>query len=315
MISVILPPFNCKNYIERSIDSILNQKMNTDDFKVILINDGSTDNSQLIIEKFVDNNLNFKCKYQENKGPGEARNIGLNLAIGEYVYFMDSDDFLSPYAFSKYIYIYLNYKEIGIFMFDYNLFRNNKDHIRFSKRNNLPSEIIFYGNSKEYIDKFGLTLSLWCCIIKKEIINNCNVWFPKLFYAEDWHFLLNLLQYPNLLILKTNDKIYNHILNSSGITYNKDNSHLLKLIDSLFKSCLYLLKLQNSLFFPDTLIAESLNNHNFDIIIKLMKGNFKFKQTKNYLIYFRKNKIIPLSINTPYYYKFINNITTNSFIF
>lgn len=89
-ISVIIPIYNTGLYLSECIDCIINQTLK--DIEIILINDGSYDNSEEICLKYKDKYSNIKYYYQENQGASVARNKGLEIASGEFIYFMDSDD-------------------------------------------------------------------------------------------------------------------------------------------------------------------------------------------------------------------------------
>lgn len=91
-ISVIVPVYNTEKYIEKCINSILKQTYSN--IELIIINDGSTDNSESIIKKITKNKSNVKYKKIKNSGVAHARNIGLEMATGKYVGFVDSDDFI-----------------------------------------------------------------------------------------------------------------------------------------------------------------------------------------------------------------------------
>ncbi|MBE6492858.1 MAG: glycosyltransferase family 2 protein [Methanobrevibacter sp.] len=99
-ISVIMPVFNVESYIEEALDSLLNQTM-IEDIEVIMIDDGSTDDSRYIIDEYASNYENFHAYHKKREGQGIARNYGLNYAKGEYVHFMDSDDYLPPRAYEN----------------------------------------------------------------------------------------------------------------------------------------------------------------------------------------------------------------------
>ena len=89
-ISVIVPIYNTENYLRECLDSIVNQTF--EDIEIICINDGSTDSSLNILEDYSMKDSRIKIISQENKGQGSARNNGLDIANGDYIYFMDSDD-------------------------------------------------------------------------------------------------------------------------------------------------------------------------------------------------------------------------------
>jgi len=97
-ISVIIPAYNVEGYVEQAIQSVLSQTILPDE--IIIINDGSTDNTAHVLEKYVNNSL-FKIFHTLNKGLGEARNRGLKESCSEYVYFFDSDDLLNSSFIEK----------------------------------------------------------------------------------------------------------------------------------------------------------------------------------------------------------------------
>ena len=99
-ISVIIPVYNVEPYLEYCLESILNQTM-IEDIEVLMIDNGSTDNSRYIIENYALDYDNFFAFHQENKGQGIARNFGLRKARGEYIHFMDSDDYLKDDAYER----------------------------------------------------------------------------------------------------------------------------------------------------------------------------------------------------------------------
>lgn len=105
-VSVILPVYNTEKYIKQMLESLEQQIMNKNDFEVFIINDGSTDNSAFIINQFIKDNpsMNIKYIYQENAGVSAARNLGLSLVTGDYVYMCDGDDIVDEYA------LYVMYK-------------------------------------------------------------------------------------------------------------------------------------------------------------------------------------------------------------
>ena len=91
-LSFIIPIYNCEQYIKQNLDIILSSQLSSDDYEVILVDDGSSDGSAGICKQYADQNRNIRYIYQRNQGPATARNTGLDNAKGDYVWFVDADD-------------------------------------------------------------------------------------------------------------------------------------------------------------------------------------------------------------------------------
>ena len=96
LISIIIPVYNVESYLRQCLDSVLEQ--NADNFELICINDGSTDNSALVLEEYASRHKHMKVLHVENGGTAKARNIGIEMAQGEYIWFVDSDDWIQANA-------------------------------------------------------------------------------------------------------------------------------------------------------------------------------------------------------------------------
>lgn len=92
-ISVIIPVYNASKYLKECLDSVVNQTLK--DIEIICVNDGSTDNSLSILEKYAQNDDRIKIINQENKGLSEARNVAIEVASGDYIGFVDADDYIN----------------------------------------------------------------------------------------------------------------------------------------------------------------------------------------------------------------------------
>lgn len=101
-ISLIVPSYNVESFLKRCIASCLDQDLSMDDYEIIIVNDGSTDNTLQIAQSLCKNN-NVKILNKDNGGLGSARNAGLNVAQGDYVWFIDSDDWISANCLNEVI--------------------------------------------------------------------------------------------------------------------------------------------------------------------------------------------------------------------
>ena len=181
-ISVIVPAYNAEDYLSETLDSLVNQTFK--DFEVVIVNDGSTDKTQKIIDKYCLKYSNFRSVTQHNSGVSEARNKGINIATGDYLAFLDSDDLYTPQALEKlYEAAMENNAELvtGI-AGHFNLFGSyvHKNTINLSNKKDIdPFE-------KRLIWSFSQCNKLF---LRKKIIET-GIRFPNLKYAEDGAFVL-----------------------------------------------------------------------------------------------------------------------------
>lgn len=224
-ISVIVPVYNVELYIERCVDSILNQSFA--DLELILIDDGSTDNSGKICDGYVDKDSRVLIFHNDNRGVSASRNYGIKKANGEWICFVDGDDWLDK----SILQILFGYEQIA-------------DLIQF-KYNVIGSEDIFNGESvlsvaymsqKNYLNCQYYNPNCWGYIFnRKKIIEN-NLFFPEnIKIAEDQAFVLKYLAVcENILI--SPEKGYNYYVRegsamNSSSSFNKAADHLLAIED------------------------------------------------------------------------------------
>ena len=178
-VSIIVPVYNVENYLKKCLDSLINQTLK--DIEIIIVNDGSTDNSKSIIEEYAKNDNRIVVCEKKNGGLSDARNFGLNYVNSEYVAFLDSDDYveLSIYEkmYNKAIEEKADYVECD-FYWSY----PNKNKI---------DKGIRYTNKKEMIRDARVVA--WNKLIKKSIIKEL---FPVGLYYEDIEFFYKLV--PNI---------------------------------------------------------------------------------------------------------------------
>ena len=225
-ISIIIPVFNSADYLKRCLDSITKQTFNLDDVEVIIINDGSTDKSEEIIKQYK-LKLNLHYLKQKNHGQSYSRNKGLKIAKGEYITFIDSDDFLASTMLEKL------YKKI--IQNDYDIVTCALAKVKGEKIKPLIECL-----SQDEIRNFILTKVGPCnMLIKKAFLRQNNFSFPLLHKYED-------IAVIPLLGLKTDVKIkalpevlYYYYDNSNSVM---NSSKYTKDFDDIFTSMSLLLK-------------------------------------------------------------------------
>ena len=193
-VSVIVPVYNVEKYITRCLTSLINQTL--DDLEIILVNDGSQDNSEQIIRQFKRKHNNIIYVTKENGGLSSARNFGLIYATGEYVAFLDSDDYADRTTYQK---MYEKAKA------------TNSDYVecdfiwQYPDRQKIDTGYR-YKDKKEMFEKARVVA--WNKLIKRDIIINNKLEFPVGLYYEDVEFFYKLLPYVNSFAFVEEPLIY-----------------------------------------------------------------------------------------------------------
>ena len=225
LISLIVPFYNCEKYIEECIKSLINQDY--DNIEIILINDGSTDLSTEIAKKYAKKDNRIRLVEQENSGVSVARNKGIELAKGEYIAFVDSDDFLEKdYISFLYDLITNNNTDIsvslGIRKFDkYGGEKKAKEQMQQSiilDKIKATEELLYYNIGVQPFNK----------LISRNLINKNNIKFEEsIAYGED--FIFNIDCFTNANAVAVGDKIiYNYRVDNENSAMAKLKPRLIK---------------------------------------------------------------------------------------
>ena len=164
--SIIIPVYNVKQYLEKCLISILVQ--NQKDVEVILVDDGSTDGSDIICDKYSDKYENIRTIHQKNEGLSGARNTGLNYANGKWILFLDSDDIVTKDYIAFLTNAIKNYK-FDILIFRYKKF---KDHIKFLNNINSGIKCITKKNAFKSLGEDKYSCYAWNKLYKKDLFKD-----------------------------------------------------------------------------------------------------------------------------------------------
>lgn len=202
--SIIIPVYNCQDYVGRCIESILNQNYNN--YEIILINDGSSDNSGIICDEYAKNNRRIKIIHKKNEGVSAARNDGINHANGKYICFLDCDDYIDKGFFTTADKIIEKHKDVELINFGfYSEVENSNfeilsmDKINYKEKYYTSHEKI----KKDFVNLWDSTMlyNIWNKIYSARIIKENKITFPGYNWGEDVAF--------NRLYLNKIEKIYN----------------------------------------------------------------------------------------------------------
>lgn len=298
--SIIIPVYNVEKYIEKCLDSIFNQTLK--DFEIIVVNDGTKDKSIELIK-----NYDIKIINQKNQGLSAARNRGVKEATGEYLLFLDSDDYLEKDTL----------KELNKSL------KNNPDIVRFQIREvyedgkTINYEEIPFDNKSgveafKLITKYHFVENAWCYAIKRKYYLEEKFSFRVGTYHEDFGLM-------PLVILKAN-KVnsisyigYNYIQRQGSIMNIKDYNKTKKKVEDFYNHYLFLLEEAKKTnldttyfksFISNSIILKitELNNHDYKKYKKILK---KAKVYDNLISdsILRKIKKKIISISPKLYYK------------
>ena len=207
-VSVIVPIYNVEKYLEKCINSLLSQTL--EDIQIILVNDGSKDNSGNIAKEYEKNNKDRVIYVEkENGGLSDARNYGLKYATGDFIAFLDSDDYIEKNAYEE-----MYNKAI----------EENADYVECDFIWEFPNKIRVdkqypYKNKKEMLS--FVRVVAWNKLIKRQLITDNNLEFPKGLRYEDVEFTYKLIPFINKFAYV--DKPFIHYVQREGSIANVQN--------------------------------------------------------------------------------------------
>jgi len=213
VISIIVPIYNAEKHLRRCLDSILAQTFM--DFECILINDGSSDNCSVICEEYAQKDKRFVVIHQQNKGVSAARNAGLDVAKGEWVGFVDSDDWIDIEMFSI-LYEYTAKYNADISICGVRIIptnEQNKYENGFKILNQEEALLMMFQNGKKTFGGYSCNK-----LVKANIISQNNLRFDSsINYMEDLLFFYQVFKHAKIIVYAPNP-YYNYYTNSESIT-------------------------------------------------------------------------------------------------
>lgn len=183
-ISIIIPIFNAEKYLKKCLNSIQSQSL--DDIEIICIDDGSNDNSLSILKEYAKDDNRFKIYVEENKGPGAARNYGIKKAKGNYILFVDSDDWIEKNTLEEIYKTAINNKS-DIVLFNSIEFRPNNTQHKRVYINNKKTDYAHFSFNYKYDKKLVMNsyLTIWSKLHRTDFLRENNILFFESNLFED----------------------------------------------------------------------------------------------------------------------------------
>lgn len=295
-ISIIVPIFNSEKYLRNAIISVLNQTYIN--WELLLIDDESSDDSLSISEYYSNIDKRIKCIKLFHSGiPGVVRNRGIEEATGDFLFFLDSDDYLDKNTLED---LYYNFCNIKVDLVICN-FRKVQNDVVIERNDNIINEDKFF--NYEAIRSYALSVLdqqnkntlfnfCWGKLYCTDIIKKNNILFnTKLYTFEDIEFNFNYLKYVNTLFY-TKDTLYNYRIhqNFESVTFNTDFNKFFNFITSL-----ELIKPFFKSFVSESVLDQKIGNAIVSMtIIQLIRSNIKIsnKEISQFYDMVLQNKIL-----------------------
>lgn len=285
LVSIIIPLYNAEKYISETLDSVLSQTYKN--WECIIVDDGSTDLSKVIVTEYCKKDKRFQYHWQINKGASAARNKGFELSKGEYIQHLDADDIIMPEKIQSMLEAYLNLTDRVILYCDMILGAHNNIYqqlpLRFSP--DLGHDVTFDDMYKRYALDFGVTPV--CFLFPRHVIKDIR-WDTGLGPGEDMDYFLQLLDkqylfrfFPEVLVIyrntpasysKSMSKSFRSsykVLSNWMVKKNKLFFHFTKRCALVYKNSifLYLLKRSDQIFHPEFAVKFSFLQRLFVLLI------------------------------------------------
>lgn len=272
LISVIVPVYNVEKYLPQCIDSILNQTIKN--LEIILVDDGSLDNSGKICDEFSKKDDRIVVIHKENNGLSSARNAGLEIAKGNYIGFIDSDDWLDEHMYEILLKLL---KENNSDISCCNFFKatDNKDKIPSATNEIVKSYNNIEGLNNFYNDLYPQTVVAWNKLYKRDLFENISYPIGKIHEDEGTTYKL---YYRANKITYTNRALYYYRTTPNSITTSKFNKKRLDIIDVYDEKVEFIKSINN-----DEIYSKTLKWYLFNLINCYFECSTNIENSKEYL--------------------------------
>jgi glycosyltransferase involved in cell wall biosynthesis len=228
-LSILIPLYNKEKYIERCLKSLLAQDISPNEYEIIIVDDGSKDSGVLIVQNYAEKNANIQLISQQNQGPSAARNRCLEAAEGDYLYFLDADDYLATNVLNSLL-------ELGaqhdLEILEFNTKQITEGTILESLPQNPHDVSIDSMDGITYVAEYGFRNEAWRYFVKKGLLTDTGIKFIEGTLYEDAIFTASLFLKASRMA-KVNMDVHRYVIVENSIVTSKDPAHNLKFIHGM----------------------------------------------------------------------------------
>lgn len=300
-VSIITPVFNAEKYLSKCIESVLGQIVSN--WELLLIDDGSTDNSLAICNRFSSTDTRIKVFKQSNQGPSCARNIGLSQALGKWICFLDADDWIDPDFLLKFE---SKHNDNDLIFQGFQLVYESGQ----TESKMIPIKYIDVSKDQLILELLKSNMFGWTCIkqYRKSIIDKYNIRFDtKYKFREDFLFTMEYcVKCGNISFVEAVGYNYLQLTNSLA--------HSVPSVENFYSMTLKLLEISRPMFYYDEL-GYYLKQIYLQDVHNCIKNSYKYKEQniakplqRNMILSFMKYRKMLGQINILYSYNPIINL-------
>lgn len=256
-LSIIIPAYNAEHFIEKCVHSCVNQNIDFNDYELVAVNDGSKDNTLLVLESLKQRVKNLKVISQENGGLSAARNAGIENSIGEYIWFVDSDDWIEDNCLSL---ILNKIEETNVDVLS--IFADEVENGKISRFGKFTPIGVVSG--KKYLEKYKKYNCVQFYIFRRSFLDDNGIRFVVGLYHEDNEFTPRTL-YQARTVTNIEGYFYHLQRHSGSITTTPNAKKLYDLIKIAYNYRTYLknIPLKNAFLYNDV-IGNNINQAMFE---------------------------------------------------
>lgn len=289
-LSVIVPVYKVEPYLRKCVDSLLQQDLADDEYEIILVDDGSPDGCGAICDDYASQHAHVKVVHRPNGGLSAARNSGIEVATGDYVFFVDSDDYVEPNVLRTLV-DKAEVDDLDVLRFNY---RNVNERYEAFEPNKVSKPFMDYRDKvcdgpTFLVERLGYGCYAWQFVVRRALLDVCR--FKKGIYLEDTEWTPRLLAEAQR-VSSTDLIVYNYLQREGSITQNKDAEKKKKLLADLFSLIDSMQEQKKGV--KDTRWHEGIISQTALYIIGFVSENY-YQQRTEYLKQLRAKQIFPLS--------------------
>ncbi len=226
ILSIVVPIYNGQNYISRCVDSLLNQNLNPKNYEIILINDGSKDDSLKIATTYGEKFEQIRVIDQANVGLGATRNVGIQLATGDYIYYIDVDDYLAAGMLKTVMDQAIQYK---LQIITYKTLLVTDSSYPNSVNEGQEPPVLHVTDGMTYIGNLSYKNEAWWYIVKRQFILDMGLTFVEGKWMEDAVYTTSIFIAANRMAHLPFD-VHRYVKVANSILNNKEPAHYIKVI-------------------------------------------------------------------------------------